>query len=739
MDKFVIRGGEPLLGTVRVSGAKNAALPCMAAALLTDQPVILENIPQVRDIQTTRNLLAAMGADVELGYGRAHHRTTIHCAKLAAPEASYELVKTMRASTLVLGPLVARCGRARVSLPGGCAIGARPIDLHIKGLEKLGAKITQDHGYIEASATRLKGAEIVFDKITVTGTEDLLMAATLADGETVLQNCAREPEVEDLADLLNKTSSEKTPLQKQLDRFQGSTLLSNLRTLRAALADKNKMPSAFRQAEALLPALRQEAPHLLPRLAACFYWAVLETGPDDVLRYQRVFGKPPDDPNFHRLYALGYEKAGELGEAHVRWQQYEREIADHPERWPGDQADHARALIWLRMGENAASVPEPRRGQRRRGFDPFGDDEDTPLDPPAEKCFQKSLELAADQLETHEALVRHHLEAGREGKAEKAARQLLKQFPDHVPTLELLSDLRRKRGEYTEALNLAGQALQGNPLDRNLRRKVSDTHLLLARQHVEGGSFDEARQSFQAALDLSGGPDGSIILAHWAACEFKASDPARAEDLLQQALSRTPAAVGIAYLLLTEVIRLNLDRALKKRFEQDFKDGLAEPNQAGAVFLTRILAAVHAGGVSYLGQKGHTQKVLSYIHKARDLDFGETQLEELCQNLLDLEAYPRARRFADIGERQYPQNPFFPYLHALAWIRSEGRRFRPYQVVPLLQNAQRLAKARPPDERRDLLLDDIERHLHELNPFDLDFLGRLFDLGDFEDDDDDGW
>jgi UDP-N-acetylglucosamine 1-carboxyvinyltransferase len=204
MDKFVIRGGDPLLGTVRVSGAKNAALPCMAAALLTAQPVILENIPQVRDIQTTRNLLAAMGAEVELGYGRAQHRTTLHCANLASPEASYELVKTMRASTLVLGPLVARCGRARVSLPGGCAIGARPIDLHIKGLEQLGAKIVQDHGYVEATAARLKGAEIVFDKITVTGTEDLLMAATLAEGETLLQNCAREPEVADLADLLNK-------------------------------------------------------------------------------------------------------------------------------------------------------------------------------------------------------------------------------------------------------------------------------------------------------------------------------------------------------------------------------------------------------------------------------------------------------------------------------------------------------------------------------------------------------
>ena len=132
MDKLVIRGGNPLLGTIRVSGAKNAALPAMAAALLTDEPVILENIPQVRDIETTRKLLAAMGAEVELGYGRAQHRTTICARNLTSPEASYELVKQMRASSLVLGPLVARCGRARVSLPGGCAIGARPIDLHIK-------------------------------------------------------------------------------------------------------------------------------------------------------------------------------------------------------------------------------------------------------------------------------------------------------------------------------------------------------------------------------------------------------------------------------------------------------------------------------------------------------------------------------------------------------------------------------------------------------------------------------
>jgi UDP-N-acetylglucosamine 1-carboxyvinyltransferase len=202
MDKFVVRGGNPLLGTIKVSGAKNSALPCMAAAILTEDEVILENIPQVRDIETERKLLASMGAEVELGYGRAQHRTRIKCASLSDPVAKYEIVKTMRASSLVLGPLIARTGIARVAMPGGCAIGGRPIDLHIKGLEAMGAIITQDHGYLEARADRLKGAHILFDKITVTGTEDLLMAATLAEGETVFENCAREPEVTDLAALL---------------------------------------------------------------------------------------------------------------------------------------------------------------------------------------------------------------------------------------------------------------------------------------------------------------------------------------------------------------------------------------------------------------------------------------------------------------------------------------------------------------------------------------------------------
>jgi UDP-N-acetylglucosamine 1-carboxyvinyltransferase len=229
MDKFVIRGGNPLLGTVRISGAKNAALPAMAAALLTEEPVILENIPQVRDIETERRLLVEMGAEVELGYGRAQHRTTICARRLSRPEAGYDLVKTMRASTLVLGPLVARMGVARVSLPGGCAIGARPINLHIKGLEKLGATITTEHGYVEARASRLKGAEIAFDRITVTGTEDLMMAAVLAEGETVMENCAREPEVADLAALLTKMGAKIEGAGTSTIRIRGVSQLSGAR------------------------------------------------------------------------------------------------------------------------------------------------------------------------------------------------------------------------------------------------------------------------------------------------------------------------------------------------------------------------------------------------------------------------------------------------------------------------------------------------------------------------------
>lgn len=204
MDKFRIKGGNPLKGNVSISGAKNSALPCMAAALLTPETVILHNLPYARDIITQRRLLEDLGATVLTPELRTHKINASHIEIFEAP---YELVKTMRASVLALGPLLARFGKAKVSLPGGCAIGTRPIDLHLRGFEQLGAEVRLEAGNVVARSPqsgRLKGAEIHFEKVTVTGTENLLMAATLAEGTTVLHNAAREPEIADLCQLLNR-------------------------------------------------------------------------------------------------------------------------------------------------------------------------------------------------------------------------------------------------------------------------------------------------------------------------------------------------------------------------------------------------------------------------------------------------------------------------------------------------------------------------------------------------------
>ncbi len=205
MDKLVIQGGTPLYGEVRISGAKNAALPILCAGLLAETPLRISNVPHLRDITTLLQLLGHMGMQVSVDDRMG---VELDASNIHNPFAPYEMVKTMRASILVLGPLLARFGKAKVSLPGGCAIGSRPVDLHIKGLQAMGAEIHIEHGYIEAQARRLKGAHVFMDLVTVTGTENLLMAAVLADGTTVLENCAHEPEVLDLAECLMKMGAQ---------------------------------------------------------------------------------------------------------------------------------------------------------------------------------------------------------------------------------------------------------------------------------------------------------------------------------------------------------------------------------------------------------------------------------------------------------------------------------------------------------------------------------------------------
>jgi len=217
MEKLIIEGGYPLYGSVAISGAKNAALPILCASLLSAEPLRLTNVPELNDIGTMLKLLAQMGVKVE----RDGENVTLDASGLNNPLAPYEMVKTMRASILVLGPLVARCGEARVSLPGGCAIGARPVDQHIKGLQSMGADVSVDHGYVVAKVRRLKGARLFTDMVTVTGTENLMMAACLADGETVIENAAREPEVVDLAQCLISMGAQISGAGTDLIRIRG--------------------------------------------------------------------------------------------------------------------------------------------------------------------------------------------------------------------------------------------------------------------------------------------------------------------------------------------------------------------------------------------------------------------------------------------------------------------------------------------------------------------------------------
>ncbi len=226
MDKLLIEGGRPLVGEVCVSGAKNAALPILCAALLTSEPLVLTNVPQLNDVRTMQTLLAQMGVAQDTG---TPGTVALDAGRIDWPLAPYELVKTMRASILALGPLVARCGEARVSLPGGCAIGLRPVDQHVKGLVAMGVEVDLEHGYISARAQRLAGTRFVFDVVTVTGTENLMMAATLAAGTTTLENAAREPEIVDLARCLiamgAKVSGAGTDriVIEGVDRLHGAT------------------------------------------------------------------------------------------------------------------------------------------------------------------------------------------------------------------------------------------------------------------------------------------------------------------------------------------------------------------------------------------------------------------------------------------------------------------------------------------------------------------------------------
>jgi tetratricopeptide (TPR) repeat protein len=542
----------------------------------------------------------------------------------------------------------------------------------------------------------------------------------------------------DRAYLTNQPPATQAALQRMFDQLQGSLTLQQLRSIRGMLASPESLGPALRRLEAVLPTLRAEAPQVVPRLANCFYWALLDTGPEDVPRYRRVFGNPPHDPSFHKLQAIASEKYGALEAAHRAWQDYEKEVAERPEIWPAGQTQQVRALIWLHMGQNAAQVPSEKK--LRKLPRPLRDTLPNmrPLSPAASTCFERSLELMPDQLEALEALFRYYLDSDQPAQAKKAGKRLLKVHPDHVPTLEAYGGLCLKRKAYPDGLTALLHALNSNPLDRKLREKVGVARLLIARSAVERIDIEAARPEYRAALGLLPVEDAASILCRWAASEFKAGDVARAEELLQQA-STHDTPVMAAYCMVTEAIRLKLSRPLKTRFETAFIDGFqGTPTAKDVTALVRYHAAVFGQKPLYAGAKTHQTRILKYVDQANKVSFSNTQLEALCRALLELQSRKRLGVFSKRGQEEYPADPVFPYLEAMSLLAGKEFDRCAWKAEDLLKKAERLVAAQPLEAHNLELNEQIRKQLillDAMNPFGgmMNVFGGPLDH--FEDDD----
>ncbi len=506
-------------------------------------------------------------------------------------------------------------------------------------------------------------------------------------------------------------------LQRQSDRLQGNEVVTLLRGLQKAAASEESLARAFRQLDPVLAALRVQAPDVIPRLANCIFWAIVDHGePEDVLRYHRHFGASPDDPHGDRLRALACERQHVLQEAQEAWERFEQAIAANANAWPGELGTRARALIWYHMGHAAADIPDQEDLKKLPPFLRNHPDRPEPIKPPAPDCFQRAIELAPDLLDAHIELVAYYRRKGQTTKCIQAATRLLERHPDHVPTLELLGDLRLEQGKPAAALTLFEHAVQINPLDKQLRGKVGSAHLFKAREHAELKQFEEARAEYRATLALGErGVDDSSVYCKWAACEYKAGDTARAEELLAQALAQATARLAVAYGMLIEVIRLKLPRPLKTRFDQEFKEALTEPPTVASVLAVAETAASHRrANITYTGQKTHEKQVTTYLDKARNLDYTEAQLERLCQALQALQSVKLLIHLAKQGQRRFPTNPMFFLLEGEAQLAKKTRYPPTYELRLLLRQARPLVEQLPPGDRKEAMQAILLRQELEL-------------------------
>ena len=540
----------------------------------------------------------------------------------------------------------------------------------------------------------------------------------------------------------NAQSPETQAVLKRLfDRLQPPSPISELKKLGLGFAQKVPLFTLFRQVESLLPDLMVQYPALVPRLASVFYWAVLDTGPDDIQRYKRIFGSPADDPNFNRLIAMAEEQEGHLDQAHHSWQEYEKDLISRAAGWGPEELQRARALIWLRMAKNAAFFPSAKAYARipkhiRDLMPPLP----PPLQPSADACLQQSLKLAPDLLEAHLALFDYQVKEEQTDRAIRTGKALVQQFPDHVATHERLTDLYLRKEQPDEALASIKEAVRHNPLNRDLRKRLTYVYLACARLRLTAGQIDEARSHYRLALEMETPGERHSIYSKMAACEFKAKNAVAAEELVVQAKAQAPSLLAVSLQLLVEVQRLKLDRKLKTRFEKEFKAGLALPPTAvDAVELLKIVFTHQMAEVDYVGQKTHTKQVLTYVEHARTkVQFTGQQLRLIAEILCQLPSSVRSREgYIRLGRQNRESSPYCILLEVQETLNKRTNRYySPYHLEHELTTAEHQAQAFPDGPDKTKLLNRIgetKKMLQVANPFAMGF-NPFFDDEDDEED-----
>jgi tetratricopeptide (TPR) repeat protein len=541
-----------------------------------------------------------------------------------------------------------------------------------------------------------------------------------------------------------QTDAAQLSLRNQIAQQQGNATVPILRELRLMLAKDNLAP-AFRKAELAVATLKKDHPALVRRLGDCFAWAIINHGqPEDLDRLLRVFGSTPDDPHLERVQALALEARGMWPEAHRAWGDFIRQVAKAPASWPGEIGKRVQALIWARMAENAHPAMQRRSKSGNPFFDMFAS-QTKPLKPSAEECYRHAIELAPDRLETYLALFHLHVDENQDAKAKKIGNELVKRFPDHAETLEVLGDLSMDSGAFKKAHEYFEKAIQANPLDRALHAKLGQVLQKLGLKYTLDSKPEKARVEFEKAAQLTDGAK-TPVLALWAAAEMKAKNPARADELIAQALAEPNQRLACRYALVGASVRAELAHKEKKRIGDDFKAALKE-TPTPAEILVLIESAAHQREVhefAFHGQKTQEKTIVKFLDQISFDAFDEAELERLSKGLASLEVKRTWMKCLTFASRKYRTNPFFRLAFVEYYLLDQAREPKTYVAREHLDSARRLIEQMPRGEQQQQYLEklkDYEKLFAEIaaGQFSMfDALGSIFDkFGPMDDDDDD--